>query len=58
MLRRAFVAILFIVTGVSDLPERFGDGTKVHLRFSHWAKSGVWERMFQHLAADATTNTR
>jgi transposase len=24
-----------------DLPERFGEGTKVHLRFSRWAKSGV-----------------
>jgi transposase len=36
-----------------DLPERFGDGTKVHRRFSRWAKSGVWERVFQHLAADA-----
>ena len=36
-----------------DLPERFGDGTKVHLGFSRWAKSGVWERVFQHLAADA-----
>ena len=36
-----------------DIPERFGDGTKVHRRFSHWAESGVWERAFQHLAADA-----
>ena len=27
-----------------DLPERLGEGTKVHLRFSRWAKSGVWER--------------
>ena len=36
-----------------DLPERFGEGTKIHTRFSRWAKSGVWERMFQHLAADA-----
>ena len=36
-----------------DLPERFGAGTKVHRRFSRWAKSGVWERVFQHLAADA-----
>ena len=36
-----------------DLPERFGDGTKVHLRFSRWAKSGVWERVFQYFAADA-----
>ena len=36
-----------------DLPEYFGDGRKIHLRFSRWAKSGVWERVFQHLAADA-----
>ena len=36
-----------------DLPERFGDGVQVHRRFSRWAKSGVWEKMFQHLAADA-----
>ena len=37
-----------------DLPERFGDGTKVHLRFSRWAKSGVWERVFPaSQAADA-----
>ncbi len=35
-----------------DLPERFGDWKNVHRRFSRWAKSGVWERMFQHLAAD------
>ncbi len=27
-------------------------GQKSHLRFSRWAKSGVWERVFQHLAAD------
>src|ERR1700693_1700309 len=36
-----------------DLPERFGDGVKVHRHFSRWAKSGVWERVFQYLAADA-----
>ena len=36
-----------------DRPERFGDGQKLHRRFSRWAKSGVWERVFQHLAADA-----
>ncbi len=36
-----------------DLPERFGEGTKIHTRFSRWAKSGVWERMFRHLAAHA-----
>ena len=37
----------------SPLPERFGDWKNVHRRFSRWAKSGVWERVFQYLAADA-----
>ena len=36
-----------------DLPERFGDPIKIHTRFSRWAKSGVWKRMFEMLAADA-----
>src|SRR5487761_2512798 len=36
-----------------DLPERFGDAINIHKRFSRWAKSGVWERVFQYLAADA-----
>lgn len=36
-----------------DLPERFGDCKNVHRRFSRWAKSGVWKRIFQHLAEDA-----
>lgn len=36
-----------------DLPERFGNWSVVHTRFSRWAKSRVWERVFKHLAADA-----
>jgi transposase len=36
-----------------DLPERFGDFRVVHTRFSRWARSGVWEKVFRHLAADA-----
>src|SRR4029077_13461457 len=36
-----------------DLPERFGDWKNVHRRFSRWAETGVWKRVFQHLAADA-----
>ena len=36
-----------------DLPERFGDPIKVHTRFSRWAKSGVWARLFGRLADDA-----
>src|SRR5215210_1121036 len=40
-----------------DLPERFGCGVKVQTRFSRWAKAGVWERVFQHVAADADTES-
>jgi len=36
-----------------DLPSRFGDWKNVHCRFSRRAKSGVWERIFQDVAADA-----
>src|SRR3954470_13516980 len=36
-----------------DLPERFGEWKNVHRRFSRWSQSGVWERVFQLLAADA-----
>jgi len=36
-----------------DLPERFGPWKAVHTRFTRWAASGVWERMFKHLAEDA-----
>jgi len=36
-----------------DLPERFGPGKNVHTRFSRWAESGVWKRLFEALAADA-----
>ena len=36
-----------------DLPERFGDPIKIHTRFSRWAKSGAWQKVFEALAADA-----
>src|SRR6201985_1996926 len=36
-----------------DLPERFGDWKNIHRRFSRWAESGVWERIFRCLAEDA-----
>jgi transposase len=36
-----------------DLPERFGDFRVVHTRFSRWSKTGVWKRVFEHLAEDA-----
>lgn len=36
-----------------DLPDRFGNWKAVHTRFSRWAASGVWERVFKILATDA-----
>src|SRR3974390_1935303 len=36
-----------------DLPERFGDWKNVHRRFSRWAESGVWEKVFEALSSDA-----
>jgi transposase len=36
-----------------DVPERFGPFRKVHARFSRWARSGVWDQVFKHLAQDA-----
>ena len=36
-----------------DLPERFGDFRVIHTRHTRWSRSGVWERVFKHLAQDA-----
>src|SRR3954452_17578356 len=36
-----------------DLPDRLGNWKNVHQRFTRWAQSGVWHRVFQHLAGDA-----
>ena len=41
-----------------DLPERFGDWKNVHQRFSRWSKSGVWEKVFLQLSADADNEMR
>jgi transposase len=35
-----------------DLPERFGDWKIVYQRYSRWAKSGVFARVFKLLASD------
>lgn len=35
-----------------DLPPRYGKYKSVHKRFTRWAASGVWERIFEVLSAD------
>ena len=36
-----------------DLPARFGDFRVIHTRHMRWSRSGVWRRVFEHLAEDA-----
>ena len=36
-----------------DLPPRFGDFRVIHTRHMRWSRSGVWEKVFKQLAADA-----
>jgi transposase len=36
-----------------ELPARYGHWKAVHTRFSRWSASGVWQRLFEHLAQDA-----
>ncbi len=35
-----------------DLPVRYGKYKTLHKRFSRWAKTGVWERVFASLIKD------
>ena len=36
-----------------DLPERFGDFRIVHTHHMRWSNRGVWQQVFEALAADA-----
>ena len=35
-----------------DLPERYGKWKSAHKRFSRWAATGVWDRVFADLIKD------
>lgn len=37
------------------LPETYGKWSSVHKRFIRWSKAGVWQMIFNTLAADADT---
>ena len=54
--RRNFVnGVLWVLRSGArwqDLPERYGKYKTVHKRFTRWARSGVWERVFAALVAD------
>ena len=36
-----------------DLPERFGNWGSVHRRFARWSATGVFDKIFRILSADA-----
>jgi putative transposase len=53
--RRFINGVLWILRSGApwrDLPERYGDWKNTHRRFSRWAQTKVWERIFQVLVQD------
>jgi len=52
--RRVINGIFYVLRTGSpwrDLPERYGPYTTVYNRFNRWAKSGVWLKIFETVAA-------
>ena len=38
-----------------DLPSEYGNWNSVHRRFRRWSEKGIWQTIFNTLAADADT---
>ncbi len=56
--RQFIEAVMWIAkTGAPwrDLPPEYGKWSNVHKRFMRWARSGVWQMIFNTLAVDADT---
>ena len=56
--RRFIEAVMWVgKTGAPwrDLPPEYGKWSTVHKRFIRWARRGVWQMIFNTLAADAAT---
>jgi transposase len=52
--RRVMNGIFYVLRTRSawrDVPARYGPPTTVYNRFNRWAKAGVWQRVFEVLAA-------
>jgi transposase len=41
-----------------DMPERYGKYKTTHKRFTRWAATGVWDRIFADLLKDRQTQTQ
>lgn len=53
---RKFIEAVFWIARTGspwrDLPESYGHWHRVYVRFSRWAKNGVWQRLFEAVSDD------
>lgn len=39
-----------------DCPPEYGPSTTIYNRFARWAKRGIWEKLFRHLAGNGRSS--